>query len=258
MTAGTATVGHAAAITAAVAGLALIVHYVIERRYVRRAIRAMIGGTESIESAAGEWLALRLASVLHTTVPRIQDPIFLHPLLGPLGATPGQILRSGGCCSGMGRILIVGCNELGIRAAQLTLNNRSDEEYQHCIVETWADGRPTLIDPDYGLQFVDADGGPLRLEALQASVEPHIRPLPGKETAAYPDHPAYNWDYRKTNTANWKKSLPRRAAHRVLMAVTRGGIDRWRQPVALEWPQLVLASGLFGLAAMIEALRVFL
>jgi hypothetical protein len=60
-------------------------------------------------------------------------------------------------------------------------------------------------------------------------------------------------------TANWVKSMPRRSAYRLLRKITRGAIDEWRQPVVLEWPQLVLAMSALiaamGLASLTLVLR---
>lgn len=167
------------------------------------------------------------------------------------------ILAKGGCCSGMGRILIVSFDLLGVRAAQIALNQRSDL-YQHCIVEAWVDGSPILLDPDYGLQFVSSTGESIGLEALQAGVQPRLLPLPGKEAATYPDSPIYDWDYARTGTMNWTKSLPRRLVYRVLNLLTRGAINRWRHPVVLEWPHPVLATALVVAAGRFEAAAFFL
>jgi hypothetical protein len=95
----------------------------------------------------------------------------------------------------------------------------------------------------------------MSLERLQAGVPVVCRPVPGSLRTGYPNHSYYDFDYSLTKTANWTWSWPRRLAYLVLATATAGGIDRFRLPMMLEWPQMLLAVLLVGTALVFHGIR---
>ncbi len=146
---------------------------------------------------------------------------------------------------------ILGLDLLGIRAAQITLYHVSGCA-QHCAVEVTVRGDRMIVDPLYGLYYTDSEGAPLGLEALQSGRPPTLQTLPFSIATAYPPYPYYDFDYGNTKTANWTRSMPRRAAYRLLHAISGGGIDRFRVPAILEWPQILISTTLLGAAGLMD------
>lgn len=216
----------------------LLVHYFRERRLVGR---FAIGATRGERNPSRA--ALALATVIHQRIPRGKDPAFLGleiPAL--LGATPGAVLRRGGCCSGLSRLYVLGLRSLGIRAAQITLYHESGLA-RHALVEVRIGTDRWIVDPTYGFHYVDGGGRPLGLEALRAGVEPRFRPFISGGPDGYPLDNYYAFDYRRSKTANWTMTLGRRLTYPTLRLLTHGAIDTLRQPGFLEWPQLIVAGG---------------
>jgi transglutaminase-like putative cysteine protease len=228
-----------------IAIVGLITHFALEDRLVRQYVRSVTiynPGDTSLSAAT-----LIAGRVYHDVVPRPDDKSFIPvPLLSSLGATPGGVLRDGGCCSGTSRLAIVALHAAGIPAGQVTLYH-SGGYAQHCLVEVVCPEGRAVIDPTYGLLFVDSEGSVLGLPELRAGALPTFRSLPESSKTAYPDNDYYNFDFANTKTTNWTKSWRRRSAHRLLSFLTRGHIDKTWQPVFLEWPQLVLATGLVAI-----------
>jgi hypothetical protein len=165
-----------------------------------------------------------------------KDACFCPRLFGPLGATPSAVLRFGDCCSGRARLLILGLNELDIRAHQITLYHRAGHA-QHCLVEARLDDRRLIVDPTYGVYFEGPDGEPISLRELRQGITPAYVPLFDDGTCGYPADPYYDFDFIASKTANWTKSRLRAASYAVLHKLTRGAIDRLEVPALLEWPQ---------------------
>ena len=183
---------------------------------------------------------------------RPDDPYFCGmPWLEPLGASPLAILRDGGCCSGRSRVCTLLLRAAGVAAHQITLYHRSGCA-QHALVEARLPGFSVLLDPAYDLYYVDEQGRPLCSDALRAGRQPCFRALDDNADAAYPADVYYDFDFERTRTANWTRSIPRRIAYRILHSLTRGRIDRMPQPVLLEWPQLVLAMALLMLTVVLH------
>ena len=218
--------------------LALFAHYRRERRLI---YRFALGATRG-EKNAGR-AALALAAVIHQRIPKGKDHAFLGLAFPPLlGATPGSVLRHGGCCSGISRLYIIALRTLGIRAAQITLYHESGVG-RHALVEVRTGTDRWIVDPTYGLHYVDGTGRPLGLASLRAGVVPRFRPLIANERDGYPPDPYYTFDYPRSKTANWTMTLGRRLTYAPLRFLTLGGIDTVRQPGILEWPQLLVACG---------------
>ncbi len=216
----------------------LLVHFFQERRLVGRFAVGATRGERNPSRAA-----LALATVIHERIPRGKDPAFLGleiPAL--LGATPGAVLRRGGCCSGLSRLYVLALRSLGIRAAQITLYHESGLA-RHALVEVRIGTDRWIVDPTYGFHYVDDAGRPLGLDALRAGVEPSFRPFIAGGSDGYPLNNYYAFDYRRSKTANWTMTLWRRMTYPTLRLLTAGGIDTLRQPGFLEWPQLVVAGG---------------
>ena len=234
----------------AIAVAVLLLHYFRERRLVRR---FALGATRGERNPARA--ALALAAVIHERVPRGRD----HPFLGLevpalLGATPGNVLRRGGCCSGLSRLYVLALRSLGIRAAQVTLYHEAGLA-RHALVEVLLGTDRWIVDPTYGFHYVDAAGQPLGLDALRAGAEPRFRSFTGDEGDGYPRNNYYAFDYRRSKTANWTMTLSRRLTYPPLRLLTAGGIDTLRQPGFLEWPQLVLTSGVVAALVCLWTLR---
>jgi hypothetical protein len=219
--------------------LALIAHYSIERHIIRKyaaGIAHEYAGLDPFNTA----LAI-CSAVLRRTHHLADDRSFVGlPLFRSLGSTPVGVIRHGGCCSGKSRLVVVALNSLGISAAQATLYHASGRA-QHCLVEVNCHGGPILMDPMYGLYFVDGHGGPVGIAALRGGTQPVLKAIPGSVCASYPDNDYYNFDLHRTGTANWTKSPARRLAYRLASCVAPGRIDQVRQPACLEWPQLLIA-----------------
>jgi len=216
----------------------LVAHYFRERRQLRH---FALGATRG-ERNAGR-AALALATVIHERIPRGRDHAFLGlevPAL--LGATAGDVLRRGGCCSGLSRLYVLALRSLGIRAAQVTLYHESGLA-RHALVEVRIGTERWIVDPTYGFYYVDDAGRPLGLAGLRAGTEPRFRPFIEGGSDGYPVNNYYAFEYRRSKTANWTMTLGRRLAYPTLRVLTAGGIDTMRQPGFLEWPQLVVAGG---------------
>lgn len=188
--------------------------------------------------------ALDFAGLIYAHAPRSADPPFIPvAVLDILGGTPLSILRSGGCCSGLSRLYITGLGTLGIKAAQVALYHANGQA-QHALAEvSLGEEQRMVIDPLYGFYYVDHHGGPMTIEALRHGIKPHYRPLPGSSEESYPANDYYNFDFSCTKTTNWTKTPVRRFAYRILRGLTAGKIDTMRQPLWMEWPQLVFAAG---------------
>ncbi len=219
-------------------GLAL--HWKLERLRLRRFLSATPDLPVTPRDAA-----LHLAGVLAARGGVAVDPPYLTVLLRPLGATPGAILRHGGCCSGASRLYILCLAEMGIRAHQITVYT-SEGLAQHCLVEVLLDDGPLIADPIYGIRYEGADCRPIGLEALQMGVPVSFAPLPIAGKASYPNHSYYRFDFAQTKTANWTKSWQRRFAYHALKIVGRERADRLRVPALFEWPQVLLGIGLLS------------
>lgn len=200
-------------------------------------------------------IVLAATSRIHG-LPSRPDPVFLSPLFKAMGATPGAVIQSGGCCSGKSRLLILTLAELGIRSYQITLYHQ-DGHAQHCLVETCLGKDRLIVDPSYGIYFATRGGDDLSLRDLQAGVTPVQLPVAPERKCGYPhDNPYYAFDYPASKTANWTSSPIRRIAYRLLHVASKGAVDRLRVPALLEWPQhifIALAASLGLVAALILA-----
>lgn len=230
--------------------VALLFSCVTQRIDVRRFATSALGSKDPTTLDG----VLTVCAAVLAGVPKEPDDrsFVLVPGLSALGASPGTIIREGGCCSGKSRLTIVAYRSLGLDAAQITLYHRSGRA-QHCAVEVvFADG-PVIVDPLYGLYYVDSEGAPIGLDALRRGTPPAFRPIPGSKRRSYPGDPYYDFDYPRTGTANWTATRARRCAHSILSVMTRARVDTTRQPAALEWPQLILSACLGALFALAHA-----
>lgn len=229
---------------ALVATMALLGHGWKERDRLREWVHGLrVGGRDASTEA------LSLAGVLHRHIPRnVDDPPFLSPALASLGATPMEVVRQGGCCSGVTRLYILSLQAIGIRAWQVTVC-RSNDEAVHCLAEVDLGSHRHIIDPSYGFAFHDAGGLPIGLEDLRRGLAPQFIPLPGCDETGYPDNTYYAFDYSRTKTANWTCSSLRRFTYRALRSLTGEAIDVVRVPRFMEWPQALLA-GMIGVTAI--------
>ena len=222
----------------------LLANWFVQRRALRQIVAGEFGSvSDPLTRVRG------FAGWIYAHIPRRPDPFFISSVFHLFGATPTAVLRSGGCCSGLARLYILGLDALGIKAAQITLYHVSGCA-QHCAVEVILGDDYMIVDPLYGLYYTDGDGAPLGLEGLQAGRHPRLNTLPLSHATAYPPYPYYDFNYENTKTANWTRSAPRRAAYRILHTVSGGRIDRYRLPVILEWPQILVASALVGAAGV--------
>ncbi len=217
----------------AMVGLAL--HWALERSR----LHAFVSSLGPLPSNSVE-LALALAGRLANGPHRGDDPPYLAAFLAPLGATPSDVIRHGGCCSGSSRLYMLALGVLGIRANQVTVYHRS-RQARHCLVEVHLHERVLIADPVYGVFYTDTDGRTLSLEDLRAGTQVECRPIHGTTTPGYPSNDYYDFDFTLTKTANWTKSWQRRLAYSLLHGSTHGAIDRFRIPQLLEWPQTLLA-----------------
>jgi hypothetical protein len=239
-----------------------LVLLVIGLLYVFRQSRLRISAfakSASLGTRSKHDAAFAIARAIFCRVTRSADPIFISPLLTPLGGSPSSILDHGGCCSGIHRLFIAALDTLGIRAAQITLYQ--GEVARHCLAQVEVDsGVKIVIDVDYGVWFKHPNGGALDLAALRAGVIPTIVPfvIDQKATviasekgrpAGYPDNDYHRYTYSATRTANWTKNAFRRATYRVLDRLTKGRVDVLLLPAVLEWPHVLLA-GLVGTLAL--------
>ncbi|MBL8039517.1 MAG: hypothetical protein JNN16_18655 [Nitrospira sp.] len=226
--------------------LGLLAHSYLEREcikdFAKKAVRKHKDPLARVLALAG-FIYYNLSGKART------DPYFIPiPLFNNLGGTPGSILKKGGCCSGLTRLTIVALKTLGIDAGSITLCLPSGQA-QHCLLEVTLPTQNVLIDPTYGLYFVDELGRGMGLTKLQSGARPSFARLPYSIQTSYPENKYYEFDYRKTKTANWTKSRLRRILYRILVCATNGTIDQIKQPAFLEWPQFVLAA--FGVAVCI-------
>jgi len=223
----------------------LLAHYVWEKRILRGFIYSSVRPGESTLDTA-----LDLAGRIYVQVARGDDPPFIPiAALNIIGATPVSILRRGGCCSGFARLYITGLGTLGIKAAQVTLYQAAGK-YQHALAEVFVGEERVIVDPVYGFYYVDSDGSrPIGLDELRQGLKPKYRRLPqserrrptsGRNAQSYPASDIYNFDFSQTKTANWRQTRVRRCAYRLLKVLTAGRIDTMRQPLWMEWPQIIV------------------
>jgi hypothetical protein len=224
----------------------LLAHYVWEKRILRGFVYSSVLPGESTFDTA-----LELAGRIYVQVARGDDPPFIPiAALNIIGATPVSILRRGGCCSGFARLYITGLGTLGIKAAQVTLYQAAGK-YQHALAEVFVGEERVIVDPVYGFNYVDSDGSrPIGLDELRQGLKPKYRRLPhserrrptsGRTAESYPANDIYNFDFSQTKTANWRQTRVRRCAYRLLKVLTAGRIDTMRQPLWMEWPQILVA-----------------
>jgi hypothetical protein len=234
--------------------LGFLVHYLREKRLIRDfAIRAVGRNKDPIE------VVLTLGGeIFHTYKACHSNPSFIPlPIFCELGATPGSILRKGGCCSDLTRLTIVSLDTLGFKAGSITVCTASGEA-RHCLLEVSVPKQNVLIDPTYGFYYANGLGEGIELSDLQSGMRPSFVSLPNSNKLSYPPGIYYEFDYCKTKTANWTKSRVRKTVYRVLFFVTQGAIDRVKQPPVLEWPQIVLATSITaGLFCVNLALLLF-
>ena len=237
----------------ALACASLSTHWAVERRR----LRFFIGGLGSLPRDPRE-LALELGGLFFVRLRRLDDdPPYLFSALSPLGATPSSVIHHGGCCSGISRLYILCLSVLETYSHQITVYHVAGSA-QHCLVEVRLPDGPLIVDPLYGLQYTDETGGPIGLEHLQAGQTPRFVPLPHSDRFEYPRTEYYDFDFARSKTANWTKSWYRRAGYRLLVAATRGRIDRLRLPVSLEWPQVLLGLLLSAVVTSVGALAAVL
>ena len=235
---------------ALVAVLTLSLHAILERRSLRKLAESL---THS--GATGEDVARLLTRWVHESVPKLEDdpPFVSVSWLSWLGASPMQVVRDGGCCSGRARILVCLLQARGIKAAQLTVVHRSGEA-RHALVEACLDGRWRALEPHYGFVYHDGAGGPVGMLDMRAGVHPAFESPGGDPHDGYQSHPYYDFDYKMSTTANWTCSWVRRAVFWVLDGLTAGRIRIARQPHWAEWPQLHLIAGVLVATGFCTAL----
>ena len=223
-----------------VVSVGLLIHYWMEKKIIRDfAIRAVGGNNEPLKVAlalAGEIFRIKKAW-------RSDQAFIPLTIFSALGKSPASILRMGGCCSDITRLTIVSLNALGFKAGSITVCTPLGEA-RHCLVEVSLGKHNVLLDATYGVYYVDELGRGLGLSHIQSGARPSFASLPHSNKRGYPSGSYYEFDYRQSKTANWTQSRVRKAVYRVLVFVTKGTIDRVKQPAALEWPQLVLATSL--------------
>jgi hypothetical protein len=228
--------------------LGLLVHYWIEKKLIRDFAICAVGRNkkplEVVLALAGE--------IFHTYKACHSNPSFIPlPIFSELGATPSSILRKGGCCSDLTRLTIVSLDALGFKAGSVTVCSASGEA-RHCLLEVSLQNHKVLVDPTYGFYYFNGLGGGIELSDLQGGTLPSFASLPDSNKLSYPSGIYYEFDYRQSKTANWTKSRVRKAVYRVLFFVTKGAIDRIKQPPVLEWPQIVLAASIIVLLLCIN------
>ena len=240
----------------------LLMHY----RSEKSVLSAFVLSNASLsESTLGT--ALDLAGRIYVQVARGGDPPFIPiAALDIVGGTPVSILRRGGCCSGFARLYITGLGTLGIKAAQVTLYSATGM-YQHALAEVFLGEPGVIVDPTYGFYFMDSDGRPIGLDELRQGVRPKYRRLPhserrhptsGRPDESYPANDYYNFDFSRAKTANWTKTFIRRSVYGMLMVLTAGRIDTLRQPLWMEWPQIVVAAAIATGVLMFDLAILFL
>jgi hypothetical protein len=187
-------------------------------------------------------------------LPYSVDPVWISRILKPLGATPGAVIASGGCCSGKARLLILCLAERGIRAYQITLYHQAGHA-QHCLVEAQINEERLLVDPSYGIYLADKQGLAVSLRDLQRGILPVQVPLSPGLTCGYPNNRYHAFDYALSKTANWTHSITRRTVYWVLRQVSRGSVDRMAVPAWLEWPQnIAIVVGTLVLSVLAAAI----
>ena len=222
------------------------------RWHQSRRVRSWVNGLATVPLRSEREIAIVLAGRLRGMCRQTRrDP--LMPIVGSvLGATPGAVLKHGGCCAGLSRLCIVSLAELGIRSRQITLYHRGTRKAQHCLVEVFPVGDTLIVDPVYGLYYEDSDGRGIGLASLQKGIVPIVYQCHSGAPGSYPPYPYYDFDFAATKTANWTKSRLRRVVYRLVHTATRGAIDTFRLPPWLEWPQLQFVV-LITIAATIHA-----
>ena len=222
------------------------------RRHQGSLVRSWLNGLVATASGHERRIAVTITARLHKMRRQTQrDP--LMPVVGSvLGATPGAVLKHGGCCAGLSRLCIVSLAEMGIPARQITLYHRGTSKAQHCLVEAFPSAESLIIDPAYGLYYADEHGRGISLAHLRQGVIPVLYNCESGERSSYPAYSYYDFDFTATKTANWTKNQVRRRAHRLLHVVTRGAIDHVGLPPWLEWPQWQFVV-LITIAAVVHA-----
>jgi hypothetical protein len=215
--------------------LAVSVGLLVQRRRDLGRLRSFVHGIQPVPRSQKERL-LELTRKCYRLPAIRKDASFCPRLFGPLGATPSAVLRFGDCCSGRARLLILGLNELGIRAHQITLYHRAGHA-QHCLVEAQLDDRRVIVDPTYGVYFEGPEGEPISLRELRQGITPTSVPLFDDGSCGYPANEYYDFDFSASKTANWTKSRVRAVSYAVLHKLTGGAVDRLEVPPLLEWPQ---------------------
>ena len=126
---------------------ALLIQQRIDRGHLREFVRSL----QALPATERERVTY-LTSICFKLPRRHGDPAPVAAVFAPLGATPSAVLRQGGCCSGLSRLMILMLAELGIRARQITFYHREGHA-QHCLVEARLADGPLIADPSYGISL---------------------------------------------------------------------------------------------------------
>jgi hypothetical protein len=217
------------------------------------------------DAASPRDAAFALGRTIFSAVKRGRDPFFLTRLLAPLGASPPDVLRKSGCCSGIHRLYITCLDAIGVRAAQISVYSAVSV---HCLVQAVIEGERVIIDADYGVWYKHPRGGAISLQDLRAGVVPIVEPFvldqvasytdsPRTRSAGYPDTAYYRFDFSQTRTANWTRSVFRRVIYAALHRLTKGRVDCLLLPPILEWPEILLTLLLCSGAVLSVVVKAF-
>ncbi len=175
--------------------------------------------------------------------------------LPALGATPVQVLASGGDCADKARLLSAMLRESGVPATMAMCFNPTTGKPSHTIVEARVGlGAYMVVDPAFDLYF-PRPGGAGYFDLLDLRRDPTILPrrLEELRAARPPADPVYSYNsvlacYNRASSINWNKNMLTRFIRDRLFTNVGDEVYRVWRPLLLEEPKLFVAGGAFLLS----------
>lgn len=227
---------------------------------------AVLRGKASEITAGIDDPAQRVLTLLHwvhnETGTATNEQSFYVP---QLGATPRQVLESGGDCADKSRLLSAMLRQIGVPATMAMCINPDTEEPSHTVVEAQiGPGHYMVVDPAFDLAFPKPDSnGYYGLVDLRHDPSILDRRLDQLAGTLPPGHPQQSYNraaavYDEATTLNWNKNVVTAFIRDQLVARLGDGVYRLPRPLLLEEPQLAIASVMvllgfiFGFAAVLS------
>ena len=210
----------------------------------------------AIGTADPQERVLALLDWVHSETGTAKNASFF--LLPHLGATPWQVLESGGDCADKSRLLSSMLRQLDIPATMAMCINPQTSKPSHTVVEARiGPNEYMVVDPAFDLAF-PRPGRTGYYGLLELRKDPAIlhRRLEELAAALPRTHPLHSYNrtaavYDRAMTINWGKNSLTGLVHDVLMTRLGDGIYRLPRPLLLEEPKLFVGTSALMCGALL-------